>query len=256
MIEKLRSRAWGMVTDRRIRGVGRLALLPSVVARPFAADHISEHTPRGFDLAHSPRGWTGARTPSAIKRVRQTARKRVINQPRRAAAKTLVARAVSVAGDAQNGASNAELQDAVQRAVSALDLAAKSGAIHRNAANRRKSRLMNKVNATLGGGISAPSKAARQTGKAAAAKEAKARIAAGRAAKAKGAQTAAGKARAALSRTTRDAAAEKPAATPTAAVAKPVAKAAAKPAPKAKPAKPAAAKPAAKPAAKKAPAKK
>ncbi|HUP82896.1 MAG TPA: 30S ribosomal protein S20 [Candidatus Limnocylindria bacterium] len=211
-------------------------------------------------MAHSQRGWTGARTPSAVKRVRQTARKRVINQPRRAAAKTLVARAVSVASEAQSGASNADLQDAVQRAVSALDLAAKSGAIHRNAANRRKSRLMNKVNAAIGGGgVSAPSRAARQTGKAAAAKEAKARIAAGRAAKAKGAQTAAGKARAALSRTTRDAAAaEKPVATAapakTTASAKPAAKSAAKPAAKAsaKPAAKAAPKPAAKkPAAKK-----
>jgi ribosomal protein S20 len=208
-------------------------------------------------LAHSQRGWTGARTPSAIKRVRQTARKRVINQPRRAAAKTLVARAVSVASEAQSGASNAELQDAVQRAVSALDLAAKSGAIHRNAANRRKSRLMNKVNVALGGGgMSAPSKMSRQTGKAAAAKEAKARIAAGRAAKAKGAQTAAGKARAALSRTSRDAAAaEKPAATaatPKAtASAKPATRAAAKPS-----ASKGAAKTAAKPAAKKPAAKK
>jgi ribosomal protein S20 len=207
-------------------------------------------------LAHSQRGWTGARTPSAVKRVRQTARKRLINQPRRAAAKTLVARAVTVAGDAQNGASNGDLQDAVQRAVAALDLAAKSGAIHKNAANRRKSRLMNKVNAAMGGGMSAPAKAARQTGKAAAAKEAKARIAAGRAAKAKGAQTAAGKARAALSRTSREAAAaEKTTATATA----PATTAAAKPAAKkasAKPAAKSAAKPAAKPAAKKAAAKK
>lgn len=214
-------------------------------------------------MAHSPRGWTGARTPSAIKRVRQTARKRLINQPRRAAAKTLIARAVNVAGEAQGGASNAELQDAVQRAVSALDLAAKSGAIHRNAANRRKSRLMLKVNSTLSGaGKSAPSKVARSTGKAAAAKEAKARIAAGRAVKAKGAQTAAGKARAALSRTSRDAAAEKPAATAapeaTAVSANPAPKAAAKPSTKAaaKPTSKAAAKPAAKPAAKKPAAKK
>lgn len=223
-------------------------------------------------MAHSQRGWTGARTPSAIKRVRQTARKRLINQPRRAAAKTLVARAVNVASEAPSGSSSAELQDAVKRAVSALDRAAKSGAIHRNAANRRKSRLLNKVNAALGGaGVSAPAKMARQTGKAAAAKEAKARIAAGRAVKAKGAQTAAGKARAALSRTSRDAAAEKltataapvtpavsakPAAkTTTKAAAKPAAKAASKPAASKASAK-ATAKPAAKPAAKKPAAKK
>jgi ribosomal protein S20 len=203
-------------------------------------------------LAHSQRGWTGARTPSAIKRVRQTARKRVINQPRRAAAKTLVAKALNVASEASNGASSAELQTAVQRAVSALDLAAKSGAIHRNAADRRKSRLMLTVNAALGGsGLSAPAKVARTTGKAAAAKQAKARIAASRAVKAKGAQTAAGKARAALSRTTRDVAAEKQVASAPAPKAA-ATKTAAKPAAKAK-AAPKAAKPAAKASTKAAP---
>jgi small subunit ribosomal protein S20 len=157
-------------------------------------------------LAHSPRGWTGARTPSAIKRVRQAQRKRAINQPRRTAAKTLVSKAVLVANDTAAGISGTpeEVAAAVQRAVSALDKAAKIGAIHRNAADRRKSRLMLKVNAALGGeGVAAPAKSNRQVGKAQAAKQAKARIAASRAVKAKGAQTAAGKARAALSRTSR-----------------------------------------------------
>jgi len=157
-------------------------------------------------LAHSTRGWTGARTPSAIKRVRQTERKRAINQPRRTAAKTLISKALLVASDSAAGVSGTpeEVAAAVQRAVSALDKAAKVGAIHRNAADRRKSRLMLKVNATVGGeGVAAPSRSARQVGKAAAAKQAKARIAAGRATKAKGAQTAAGKARAALARTSR-----------------------------------------------------
>ncbi len=196
-------------------------------------------------MAHSQRGWTGARTPSAIKRVRQGARKRLINQPRRAAAKTLVAKALTTASDTQSGASQADLQDAVQRAISALDLAAKSGAIHRNAASRRKSRLMHKVNAAMGGGaVTTSAHVARQTGKSAAAKEAKARIAAGRALKAKGAQTAAGKARAALSRTSRDAATEKAAAPVAPAETKASAKPAAKAAPKAS------SKPAAKPAAK------
>jgi len=156
-------------------------------------------------LAHSQRGWTGARTPSAIKRVRQTQRRRLVNQPRRTAAKTLVAKALVAATDAAtNGGDSAEVQQAVERAVSALDRAAKIGAIHQNAAGRRKSRLMLKVNAVLGGeGLTTPAKVARTTGKAAAAKQAKARIAASRATKAKGAQTAAGKARAALARTTR-----------------------------------------------------
>jgi small subunit ribosomal protein S20 len=153
-------------------------------------------------LAHSPRGWTGARTPSSIKRVRQTERRRLINQPRRSAAKTLVGKALLAVS---NNDSPEEIQAVVQRAASALDRAAKVGAIHRNAAARRKSRLMLKVNAVLGGeGLIVTGKAKRTTGKTAAAKEARARIAAGRASKAKGAQTAAGKARAALARTSRD----------------------------------------------------
>src|SRR6188768_138259 len=164
-----------------------------------------------FTLAHSQRGWTGARTPSAVKRVRQTERRRLINQPRRTAAKTLISKAMVSANDpAHNGGSQDEVRAAVERAVSALDLAAKLGAIHRNAADRRKSRLMLKVNATLGGEtVTSTAKAVRQTSKAAAAKEAKARIAAGRATKAKGAQTAAGKARAALAKTSRDTSADR-----------------------------------------------
>jgi len=162
-------------------------------------------------LPHSSRGWTGARTPSAIKRVRQAASRRLVNQPRRTAAKTLVAKALGAANDAAtNGTDAAEVQQAVERAVSALDRAAKIGAIHRNAADRRKSRLMLKINAALGGEVATTgtTKQARQTSKAAAAKQAKARIAASRATKAKGAQTAAGKARAALARTSRGAAGE------------------------------------------------
>ena len=164
-------------------------------------------------MPHSSRGWTGARTPSAIKRVRQAQRRRLVNQPRRTAAKTLIAKALGAASDAAtNGTDVAEVQQAVVRAVSALDKAAKIGAIHRNAADRRKSRLMLKVNATLGGEVAAgAAKAARQTGKLAAAKQAKARIAAGRATKAKGAQTAAGKARAALARTSRESSTDQPA---------------------------------------------
>ena len=183
-----------------------------------------------FNLAHSQRGWTGARTPSAIKRVRQTERRRLINQPRRTTAKTLIAKAVTAVNDASaNGGSSDDVRDAVQRAVAALDRAAKVGAIHRNAADRRKSRLMLKVNAALGGeGLAAAAKSARQTSKAQAAKQAKARIAAGRATKAKGAQTAAGKARAALARTSRDTSATTEA---SAAIAEP--KTAAKPAAKA-----------------------
>ncbi|CAN5689378.1 hypothetical protein BH24CHL8_BH24CHL8_09610 [soil metagenome] len=165
-------------------------------------------------MAHSSRTWTGARTPQAIKRVRQAASRRAVLQPRRTAAKTYVAKALTSAeaGEAE------PTREALVVALSALDRAAKVGAIHPNAANRRKSRLMLKINAALGGEmLASPAKAQRQTGKTAATKQAKARIAAGRAVKAKGEQTAAGKARAALTRSTREQAAaaattEKPAA--------------------------------------------
>lgn len=161
-------------------------------------------------MAHSQRGWTGARTPSAIKRVRQAQRRRAINQPRKSAAKTLVSKAMVTAGNGDAEQARASLA----AAVSALDLAAKVGAIHPNAAARRKSRLMLKVGAAMGGSeIIGTAKVARTTGKAAATKEAKARIAAGKATKAKGAQTAAGKARAALARSSREATSEPTAAT-------------------------------------------
>ena len=83
-------------------------------------------------MAHSPRGWTGTRTPSAQKRVRTAERRREINQPRKSAAKTLVAKALRVATGQQEGDAVAQLGDA----ISALDRAAKAGAIHPNAAAR------------------------------------------------------------------------------------------------------------------------
>jgi ribosomal protein S20 len=162
-------------------------------------------------LAKTPRSWTGARTPSGLKRVRQAERRHEVLQPRRSAAKTLVAKAVRVATLPTDGE---DPQLALAEAMSALDKAAKVGAIHRNAAARRKSRLARKVSEALGGAhVQAGGRVTKSTGRAAAAKAAKARIAAGKADKAKGAQTAAGKARAALSRTARAEAAAAAAAT-------------------------------------------
>lgn len=186
-------------------------------------------------MARTPRKWTGARSPGGLKRVRSSERRHEVLGPRRATAKTMVRSAIDVAtnpGDQDPMASLAE-------AMSALDRAAKTGAIHRNAAARRKSRLAIRVNDILAGTSVVAKGKAKSVGKAAAQKAAKARIAAGKADKAKGAQTAAGKARTALSKTTRAEAAAASAAPEKA------------PAPKAA-AKPAAAKPAAKPAAKKA----
>ncbi len=162
-------------------------------------------------MAKTPRTWTGARTPSGLKRVRQAERRREILQPRRSAAKTYVAKALDVA---THGADAETAATALAEAHQALDRAAKAGAIHPNAAARRKSRLTLKFNAATGGAhVQTSTRVTKTTSKAQAVKAAKSRIAASKADKAKGAQTAAGKARAALSKTARADAAAKAAAT-------------------------------------------
>jgi ribosomal protein S20 len=165
-------------------------------------------------LAKTPRTWTGARTPSGLKRVRQAERRRDILQPRRSAAKTYVANALSVA---THDADPEAAAVALASAHAALDRAAKVGAIHPNAAARRKSRLTLKFNAATGGAaVQTSGHVSKTTSKAQAAKAAKTRIALGKANKAKGAQTAAGKARAAVSKTARAEAAATATATATA----------------------------------------
>jgi len=151
-------------------------------------------------LAKTPRKWTGARTPSGLKRVRTSERRHVVLGPRRTAAKTLVKAALAAVAAPGEGADPAE---ALAAAQSALDRAARLGAIHPNAAARRKSRLALKMNAALGGTVLAAGHVAKTVGRSASQKAARARIASARADKAKGAQTAAGKARAALSKTAR-----------------------------------------------------
>ncbi|MGA2514148.1 MAG: 30S ribosomal protein S20 [Candidatus Limnocylindrales bacterium] len=151
-------------------------------------------------MAKTPRGWTGARTPSAIKRVRQAERRRAINQPRKSAAKTYATNAVNVATGAREGDAAASLAEA----MSALDRAAKVGAIHPNNAARRKSRLALKLNDLAGGmAVQTTARVTKTTGTAAAVKAARTRIASAKASKAKGPQTAAGKVKAALSKTAR-----------------------------------------------------
>ena len=100
-------------------------------------------------MAKTPRTWTGARTPSGLKRVRQAERRHAILQPRRSAAKTYVANALSVATPRRR--SPRPPRRALAEAHAALDRAAKTGAIHPNAAARRKSRLTLKFNAATGG---------------------------------------------------------------------------------------------------------
>lgn len=160
-------------------------------------------------MARTARTWKGARTPSALKRVRQALRRRVVNRRTRSTAKTLVQRASEIALGRVEG----DGPEAVTAAISALDKAAEKGIIHPNQAARRKSRLMAKVNAAhLLDDVEATTATAKkrttasktaQRKKVAAAKASKA--AAGKAADRP--RTAAGKAKVAVTRASRDAAA-------------------------------------------------
>ena len=160
-------------------------------------------------MARTARTWKGARTPSALKRARQSLRRRTVNRRTRSEAKTLVQQASDIALGRFDGDGPA----AVAAAISALDKAAEKGILHPNNAARRKSRLMAKVNAAhllddVEGAASgqrkrtAASKTA-QRKKVAAAKASKA--AAGKAADRP--RTAAGKAKVAVTRASRESAA-------------------------------------------------
>jgi small subunit ribosomal protein S20 len=161
-------------------------------------------------VARTARTWQGARTPSALKRVRQSLRRRAVNRRTRSEAKTLVQQASDIA----LGRSTGDGPTAVVAAISALDKAAEKGIIHPNNAARRKSRLMTKVNeahlldgaepttATTAKKRTTASKTA-QRKKVAAAKASKA--ASGKAADRP--RTAAGKAKVAVTRASRESAA-------------------------------------------------
>jgi small subunit ribosomal protein S20 len=83
-----------------------------------------------------------ANTKSAQKAMRQSQRHAVRNQAARSAVRTFVKKAtLAVAGSVEDAA------EVVRAAVSALDKAAKNGLVHRNAAARRKSRLMSRLHA-------------------------------------------------------------------------------------------------------------
>ncbi len=77
---------------------------------------------------------------SAIKRIRRNERARQRNRLVITSTRTIVKGArVKLAGSISN---QAETQEAVRKAISALDRAAQKGVIHPNNASRRKSRLM------------------------------------------------------------------------------------------------------------------
>ena len=78
---------------------------------------------------------------SAIKRVRQSARRRVRNRIVRSSMRTFVKKARTILEEGDQ----ALAAGAVREAISALDKAAQKGIIHRNSADRRKSRLMKRL---------------------------------------------------------------------------------------------------------------
>jgi small subunit ribosomal protein S20 len=79
---------------------------------------------------------------AAEKRMRQEQKRRLHNRSIKSLVRTSItkARNAIAAGDENS-------EEAVRRAVSELDRAAKKGVIHRNNAARRKSRLMKRLNA-------------------------------------------------------------------------------------------------------------
>ena len=78
-----------------------------------------------------------ANTKSAAKRARQTTRRTATNRR----ALTAVKSRLKVAREALTGTDKAKAKTAVVAMVSSIDKAAKAGRVHRNAANRQKSRL-------------------------------------------------------------------------------------------------------------------
>ncbi len=83
-----------------------------------------------------------ANSRSARKRVRSSDRKRVVNQIAKSKFKTAVKKVII---SAENGGEDLPLK--ISEAFSKIDKAAKIGAIHKNQASRRKSRLIKRVKA-------------------------------------------------------------------------------------------------------------
>ena len=161
-------------------------------------------------MARTARTWKGARTPSALKRVRQSLRRRAVNRRTQSEAKTLVQQASEIA----LGRSTGDGPEAVTAAIKALDKAAEKGIIHPNNAARRKSRLMTKANAAHlldGAEATTPTAAKKRTTASKTAQRKK--VAASKASKAAAGKatdrprTAAGKAKVAVTRASRESAA-------------------------------------------------
>ena len=87
-----------------------------------------------------------ANIKSAIKEIRASERRRKVNQLHRSRARTQVKQVRILIEDGEL----TEAQAMLSQAASALDKAAKKGALHPNTAARRKSRLMKALNRAKG----------------------------------------------------------------------------------------------------------
>lgn len=85
------------------------------------------------------------KTKSAAKMIRVSERKREQNKPIRTAAKTQVSKTLMLIESNELDLA----KEAVKQAMSALDRAAQKGVIHPKNADRRKSRLMKKLDNAL-----------------------------------------------------------------------------------------------------------
>ncbi len=87
-----------------------------------------------------------ANTPSAAKRARQTKRRTLRNRSVQTGLKTQAKRFRVAATPATGGTVDKEsVRKQYEALVSELDSAAKRGIVHKNLANRRKSRLARKI---------------------------------------------------------------------------------------------------------------
>jgi len=87
-----------------------------------------------------------ANIKAAIKEIRASERRRKVNQLHRSRARTQVKQVRILIEDGEL----TEAQAMLSQAASALDKAAKKGALHPNTAARRKSRLMKALNRAKG----------------------------------------------------------------------------------------------------------
>jgi small subunit ribosomal protein S20 len=83
-----------------------------------------------------------ANIKSAIKRNKQNEKRRLRNRVYRGSARTYVAKARVAIDSGEKDAAT----ETTMRAITALDVAAQKGVLHKNNAARRKSRLMKKLN--------------------------------------------------------------------------------------------------------------